>query len=71
MFFAKKTTKAQSQDNKVTTSLSHEDPKVQAYYNQLTQKQVVAHTIAVTHLGTSYDVMRTHGFVNWAKNMPK
>lgn len=47
--------------------LSHTDPKVQAFYKSLTPQQVVAHTIAITHLGTSYDVTRTHGFTTWLK----
>lgn len=51
--------------NEVKTTLTHEDPKVQEYYNQLTPQQVVAHTIAFTHLGTSYDVTRTHGFMKF------
>lgn len=55
------------QVKETTMALTHEDPKVQAYYNQLTPQQIVAHQIAVTHLGTSYDVTRTHGFLKFQK----
>jgi hypothetical protein len=48
-------------------SLTHSDPKVQAFYNSLTPQQIIAHTIAITHLGTSYDVTRTHGYTSWLK----
>ena len=71
MFSVKKATGGAKREVKATPTLTHDDPKVQAFYKQLTQQQIVAHSIAITHLGTSYDVMRTHGFINWAKNMPK
>lgn len=50
--------------------LVSEDPRVQAFYDQLTPKEVVAHVIAVDKLGTSYDVTRTHGFLRWSKANP-
>ncbi len=50
--------------------LVSEDPRVQAFYDQLTPKEVVAHLIAVDKLGTSYDVTRTHGFLRWSKANP-
>jgi len=53
------------------TALQSVDPKVQAFYNQLTPQQIVAHSIAVTHLGTSYDVTRTHGYTTWLKTQPQ
>ena len=43
------------------------DPVISAYYAQLTEKERVAHAIAVTKLGTSYDVSKTHGFLKWKK----
>ncbi len=42
-----------------------EDPVISAFYAQLTDKEKIAHAIAVTKLGTSYDVTRTHGFLKW------
>ena len=43
------------------------DPVISAFYAQLTEKERVAHAIAVDKLGTSYDVSRTHGFIKWLK----
>jgi hypothetical protein len=47
--------------------LVSDDPLVQAFYDQLSPREVIAHSIAVDKLGTSYDVIRTHGFVRWSK----
>ena len=44
-----------------------EDPVISAYYAQLTEKERIAHAIAVVKLGTSYDVTRTHGFLKWKR----
>jgi hypothetical protein len=44
------------------------DPLVQAFYDQLGPKEVIAHSIAVEKLGTSYDVTRTHGYLRWTKS---
>lgn len=52
-------------------SLQSSDPLVQAFYNQLNDKERMAHTIAVEKLGTSYDVVRTHGFLKWKKSQEK
>lgn len=43
------------------------DPVISAFYAQLTEKERIAHAIAVDKLGTSYDVTRTHGFKKWEK----
>ena len=69
LLFSKKVEKKSSSTSNST--LQSNDPKVQAFYNQLTPQQVVAHTIAVTHLGTSYDVTRTHGYTTWLKAQPR
>jgi hypothetical protein len=47
--------------------LLSENPRVQAFYDSLGPREVIAHRIAVTKLGTSYDVTRTHGFLKWCK----
>jgi hypothetical protein len=52
------------------SALTHPDPRVRAFYAQLSPAEVIAHTIAVEKLGTSYDVTRTHGFVKWSKANP-
>ncbi len=48
-----------------------DDPVISAFYAQLTEKERVAHAIAVVKLGTSYDVSRTHGFLKWSKSQQK
>ena len=55
---------------KVEKTLLSENPRVQAFYDSLSPREVIAHTIAVTKLGTSYDVTRTHGFLKWSKANP-
>jgi hypothetical protein len=52
-------------------ALTSSDPLVQAFYNQLPDKDRMAHIIAVEKLGTSYDVVRTHGFLKWKKTQEK
>ena len=46
------------------------DARVQAFYDSLSAKEIIAHSIAVDKLGTSYDVTRTHGFLKWCKANP-
>lgn len=50
-----------------TIQLKSEDPNIQAFYNQLSENEQIAHKIAVIKLGTSYDVSRTHGYQKWSK----
>ncbi len=50
-----------------TPSLVSEDPLVTRFYAQLSDREKIAHSIAVTKLGSSYDVTRTHGFLKWKK----
>ena len=37
------------------------------FYESLSPNEKIAHELAKTMLGTSYDVMRTHGFLSWLK----
>jgi hypothetical protein len=48
-------------------TLTSEDPVISAFYAQLTERERIAHAIAIEKLGTSYDVVRTHGFLKWKK----
>ena len=50
----------------ITNTLISSDPKIQAFYDSLTASERIAHSIAVTSLGTSYDVVRTHGYIRWS-----
>lgn len=45
------------------------DELVKKFYESLTIQQKLAHEIAAEKLGTSYDVTRTHGYLNWMKTM--
>jgi hypothetical protein len=47
--------------------LESSDPNISAFYAQLSEKERLAHAIAVVKLGTSYDVSRTHAYVKWSK----
>jgi hypothetical protein len=48
--------------------LESTDPNISAFYAQLSEKERLAHAIAVIKLGTSYDVSRTHAYVKWSKS---
>ena len=41
--------------------------EVKTFYASLSEAERIAHEIAVEKLGTSYDVVRTHGFQRWLK----
>jgi hypothetical protein len=41
---------------------------VEEFYESLTPSEKIAHELAESMLGTSYDVMRTHGFLQWLKS---
>ncbi len=45
--------------------LKSADPVIQAFYDNLSPHERIAHEIAVEKLGTSYDVTRTRGFLKW------
>lgn len=50
--------------------LTSDNPRIQTFYDSLSLREVIAHSIAVDKLGTSYDVTRTHGFLKWSKANP-
>ena len=41
---------------------------VEEFYESLSPNEKLAHSLAEKMLGTSYDVMRTHGFLQWLKS---
>jgi hypothetical protein len=65
-FFSLKSAKVPSATREEYTLPTTDDPLISAFYAQLNDKERVAHAIAVTKLGTSYDVIRTHGFLKWS-----
>ena len=64
---SKEPVKTEKKAESSTKVLKSDDPLVQEYYDQLKPAEIIAHTIAVEKLGTSYDVVRTHGFIRWSK----
>ena len=44
---------------------------LRAFYAALSPQERIAHSIAVTDLGSSYDVRKTHGFTRWLTAGPK
>lgn len=69
VFFKKATTTAVVDKPSIPTAetsptpVKEPDNEIQRYYNSLSEKEKIAHRIAVEKLGTSYDVSRTHGFL--------
>lgn len=44
------------------------DPVIEEFYKSLSPNEKIAHDLAEKMLGTSYDIMRTHGFIAWHKS---
>lgn len=43
------------------------DPVEKAYIDTLTEKEHKAYEIAVSHLGSSFDLSKSNGFIKWKK----
>lgn len=41
---------------------------VYEYLDQLNEFDKKAYTIAINHLGTSFDILRSNGYINWMKS---
>jgi hypothetical protein len=79
VLFSKKTEKAEKIEKAatVTKALQPTDvpsvvvekgsDKVSQYYETLSERERIAHEIAKEKLGTSYDITRTHGYLNWLR----
>jgi hypothetical protein len=44
---------------------------LQQYLEQLNDIQKKAHDIAKSHLGTSYNILRSNGYIEWMKEQQK
>lgn len=42
--------------------------KIYNYLEQLNDFDKKAYTIAINHLGTSFDILRSNGYINWIKS---
>lgn len=38
------------------------------YLKQMTSNEKIAYVIAMEHLGTSFDVLRSNGYMEWTKS---
>lgn len=54
-------------NNVTANTLDHQNEQVKKYYTQLKPYERIAHEIAMDKLGTSYDITRTHGYLNWIR----
>jgi hypothetical protein len=45
--------------------------KVEEYISQLNERQRQAYLIAKAHLGSSFNVLRSNGYVEWIKKNKK
>ena len=64
---SKKQTPVVSDKKPVESGLVSDNPDIQAFYRSLHPAEQIAHTIAKEQLGSSYNVVRTHGFQKWKK----
>ena len=57
-------------ENKVLEGVKDPELKKQVlnYLNSLDEKDKIACTIAMEHLGTSFNIVRSNGFTDWQKN---
>ena len=49
------------------SSSSSSNPNIQQYLAQLDDIQKKAHDIAKQHLGTSYNIAKSNGYMDWLK----
>jgi hypothetical protein len=45
--------------------------KIELYTNQLSSIEKMALVIAEEHLGTSFNLQKSNGFIEWCKNLDK
>jgi hypothetical protein len=47
------------------------DPKIVEYMSQLTPLELKAHNIAQQHLKSSFNIVKSNGYLEWLKKQPK
>jgi len=45
-----------------------EKKEMYQYLNEMTQHERIAYEIAFNHLGSSFNIYRSNGFIDWKKN---
>ena len=68
-------TKFESTGLSIPTSIYKESDEIQNFIYQYLQEmnafEKKAYSIAHDHLGTSFDILRSVGYINWHKNKDK
>ncbi len=52
----------------VKTYSAEKQREIFEYLSEMGEKEKVGYKIAVDHLGTSFDICRSNGFINWKKS---
>ena len=47
------------------------EPIIEAFLKSLTEKEYKAYEIAKSHLGTTFDLKKSNGFLEWLKKQPQ
>jgi hypothetical protein len=61
--------KQQDMDSQPQQEQQQQQQQLQAYYAQLTPFEQRTCDIARDHLGSSFDLARSNGFIRWLKNL--
>ena len=56
------------ESKKIEDDICKKPKIIEEFYASLSPSEKIAHELAQTMLGTSYDIMRTHGFLQWFKS---
>lgn len=64
---AEKSVSSKTTEVKLTKEDTIPKSLTEEFYESLTPNEKITHDLGKKMLGTSYDVMRTHGFLNWLK----
>ena len=47
---------------------SNESQYIQLYINSMSAKELIAYTIAKTHLGSSFEIEKSVGYIKWKRD---
>lgn len=50
--------------------LIYQNQFIEEYLKTLTEKEYKAYEIAKNHLGTSFDIKKSNGYIEWLKKQP-
>lgn len=55
-------------DNTAKIEKPNEPQYVEIYINSMSKKELLAYSIAKSHLGTSFEIEKSVGFLKWKKS---